>query len=66
LTDKGGEIVVFEVTRKNFFGKLIDILYNERITFLIPGDDVVLFRVLEKKRLVYGKKEKEKSTSRIS
>ena len=41
LPDETGKIIVLEVFGQYLIGKLIHLLHDECIAFLIPGDDVI-------------------------
>jgi len=58
LANKRREVVVFEVFWKNFFREFIYIFYNEGISFLVPGDDIKVCRILEERKSDKKKKKR--------
>ena len=49
LSDKGREILVFEIGRKDLLSEFIEVIYDEGIAIFGPGHYIIEFCVLEAK-----------------
>lgn len=50
LSNKGAEISVSEMYRKNLLLELLDIDNGKAVSFFVPGDDIFVFKVLRIKK----------------